>query len=52
MTGQSLKTISQSNLDLEHTQVLKMGGSHLGNKFSKVVPFNPETITENLKMIS
>ena len=41
----SLKTISQSSLDLEHTQALKMGGSHLGNKmadikniFSKLVP--------------
>ena len=40
-------------------RALKMSGGHLGNKmsgviyfFSKVVPFDPETNTENLKMMS
>ena len=56
MTVPSLKTIVQSNLDLQGTQALKMGG-HLGNKmadkfFSKVVPLYPEMNTENLEMIS
>ena len=36
MTVQSLKIIGQSNLDLEHTQALKMGGSHLGNKMMDI----------------
>ena len=31
MTVQSLKTIGQSNLDLERTLPLKMAGGHLGN---------------------
>ena len=35
MTVQSLKTIGQSNLDLERTQALKMG-----NFFSQVVPID------------
>ena len=58
MTVQSLKTINQSNPNLEHIQALKMGGSHLGNKmpdvkfFSKVVSLDPEMNTDNLKMIS
>ena len=59
MTVQSLKTIGQRNLDLECTQALKVGGSHLGNKMAdvnfflkKVVPLDPETNIENLKMIS
>ena len=54
MTVQSLKTFIQSNLGLEHTQALKMGGGHLGNKmvdvkiFSEVVPLDSEMNTENL----
>ena len=39
MTVQSLKTIGQSNLDLEHTQALKMCGGHLGNKMVDVKYF-------------
>ena len=49
MTVQSWKTISQNSLDLERTQALKMGDSHLGNKmadikkfFSEVVPLDPK----------
>ena len=56
MTVQSLKKIGQTNLDLECTQALKMGGKHLGNKMvdekiSEVVPPDLKQ-TENLKMIS
>ena len=32
MTVQTLKTIGQSHLDLERTEALEIGGSHLGNK--------------------
>ena len=39
MTVQSLKTISQSNLDLEHTQALKIGGGHLENKIKSCPPW-------------
>ena len=55
---QSLKTIGQSNLELECTQHLKMGGGHCGNKmadfkfFLTVLPLDPEMNTENLKMKS
>ena len=57
MTVQSLKTIGESSLDLEHAQVLKLGGSHLKNKMadtifcSKVVPFDPKINTGNLNLI-
>ena len=58
ITVQSLKTIGQSTMDLEYTQVLKMGGSYLGNKMGYVKIFlkssllDPETKKEDLKMIS
>ena len=48
MTVQHLKTVGHSNLYLEGTQALKIGGGHLGNKmadvknFSEVVPLNPK----------
>ena len=36
ITVQSLKTIGQSNLDIRHTQALKLDGGHLGNKMADV----------------
>ena len=53
MNVQSLKTISQSSLNLERTQILKLGGGHLKNKishrifFSKVVPLTPKINKKN-----
>ena len=58
MTVQSLKTLDESNLDLEDTQVLNMGGGHLRNKmadvkcFSEAVPLDPKINTGNLNLIS
>ena len=42
MTVQSLKTVGQSNLDLQHTQALETRWQ------TSVLPFNHETNTENL----
>ena len=54
MTVQSLKTISESSLDFQRTQFLKLGGGYLKKKmadtiffYSKVVPLDPEMNTEN-----
>ena len=43
MTVQSLKIIGQSNLDLEFTQALKIGGGDLGNKIVlEIVSIDPK----------
>ena len=56
MTAQSLKTIRQSNLNLERTQALKLGGSHLGNKIVEVKVFfsqkwSPFTLKQTQKTL-
>ena len=56
MTVQSVRTIGQSNLDIECTKSFKMGGGHLGNKildvnffFSLVVPLDAKMNKEKVK---
>ena len=36
MSVQSLNTICKSNLDLDHTLAIKIGGSHLGNNMADI----------------
>ena len=40
MIVQSLKTIGENSVDLEHTQVLKLGGGHLANKMVDTIFFS------------
>ena len=49
MTVQSLKTIGESSLDLERTQALKLGGSHLKYKMADTNFFSQKLSPLTLK---